>query len=270
MNKADTSALATSKDNDKQSSEIFPQLKSEVPEDKDSKVHLLKPGIICDTEARGYSTPQNSSPEKIVVDASEGFIPLGAENTILRWRFRERSFNKLENSTEVKEGIEKLFGEALLAWDDASPVKFTKDEDVWDFEILLRTADECNVHGCVLASAFFPDAGRHELVLYPKLFDQSRKEQIDTFIHEIGHIFGLRHFFAKIRENRWPSEVFGTHDKFTIMNYGSLSELTEHDKNDLKQLYNLVWSNVLTEINGTPIRMVKPYHVAASEPANLF
>jgi hypothetical protein len=114
-----------------------------------------------------------------------------------------------------------------------------------------------------LASAFFPDPGQHELVIYPKMFTQSRKEQVDTLIHEIGHIFGLRHFFANVSETAWPSEVFGTHRPFTIMNYGSQSELTDDDRADLKRLYQTAWSGELTEIAGTPIRSVKPFNTIA-------
>jgi hypothetical protein len=44
------------------------------------------------------------------------------------------------------------------------------------------------------------------------------------------------------------------------MNYGNLSKLTADDKADLTKLYQLAWSNQLTEINGTPIRFVKPFH----------
>ena len=65
------------------------------------------------------------------------------------------------------------------------------------------------------------------------MFTQARKEQVDTFIHEIGHIFGLRHFFANVSETAWPSEIFGRHENFSIMNYGALSELTDADKDDL-------------------------------------
>jgi hypothetical protein len=112
----------------------------------------------------------------------------------------------------------------------------------------------------VLASAFFPDAGRHKLYVYPILFRQPHQEQVETLCHEIGHSFGLRHFFAKVSETGSPSELFGKQKKFTIMNYGSLSKLTKTDKADLKKLYTLAWSGQLTQINGTPIHLVKPYH----------
>jgi hypothetical protein len=165
-----------------------------------------------------------------------------------------------ENPAAAKAEIENLLGEALLAWGDAAPVKFARRNDAWDFEIVMRRADDCDINGCVLASAFFPDAGRHKLVIYPKMFEQSRQEQVETLIHEIGHVFGLRHFFANVSETAWPSQVFGTHKPFSIMNYGSQSVLTYEDKADLRRLYQMAWRGEITQINGTPIRLVKPFH----------
>lgn len=234
-------------------------------EDSSSRVHLLRNGIRCDTEARGYAEPRGESPFKIVLEASEGFIPLWARNTILRWRFREQSMSHFANPAAAKDEIRKLFGEALVAWGEAAPVRFTEDKDVWDFQIVMRGADDCDGTGCVLASAFFPDSGRHEFVMYPQLFTQSREEQVETFIHEIGHIFGLRHFFAQIHEKKWPSEIFGEHKPFSIMNYGSMSALADADREDLALLYQSAWSGTLTHVNGTPIRFVKPYHTLGTD-----
>jgi len=228
-----------------------------------AQIHVLAPGIVCDTERRGAAQPQGRTPLELVLDASEGFIPLWAKGVTLRWRFRERSFVHLSHAAETQAEIRGLLGEALLAWGSAAPVKFAEDRDVWDFEIVMRSADECTPSGCVLASAFFPDGGRHELTLYPKMFTQSREEQVETLIHEIGHVFGLRHFFADVAERAWPVEIFGVHSKFSIMNYGVLSELTGNDRNDLKKLYQLVWSGALTQINGTPVRLVKPFNALA-------
>jgi adenylylsulfate kinase-like enzyme len=44
------------------------------------------------------------------------------------------------------------------------------------------------------------------------------------------------------------------------MNYGANSELTAADQNDLKRLYYDASSGALTNINGTPIKFVRPYH----------
>lgn len=226
-------------------------------------VHVHAHGIICDTDVPGSRTPGNRSPFEIILDASEGVIPLWEEETVLRWRFQERSLSVFQDPDAAKAAITDLFGRALMAWGDAAPVRFSQNSDAWDFEIVVRDNDRCNVNGCVLASAFFPDAGRHELVLYPKLFSQSPEEQLDTLIHEIGHIFGLRHFFALVEEKKWPAIAFGKQNAFTIMNYGAESVLTDDDRADLLRLYSAVWSGALTNINGTPIRLVRPFHALA-------
>jgi hypothetical protein len=215
---------------------------------------------ICRTDSRGYATPDNQNPAEIVVDSSQGFIPLWEKNQVLCWQFNEESLAAFENPNAAQTNFKKLFAEAVLAWGDAAPIRFTQVNSAWDFEVVFRRQDDCYGGGCVLASAFFPDSGRHRLVIYPKMFQQDRHEQVETLIHELGHIFGLRHFFANISEKGFPSEIFGQHDRFTIMNYGSDSKLTPTDTSDLKKLYESVWSRQLTEINKTPIHLVIPYH----------
>jgi hypothetical protein len=247
-----------------------PQLLKAEPSTKaDPEVHVFGNGFRCDTETRGHATPQGRSPLEAVVNASEGFIPVWIKDTTLRWRFRESTMRYFRRPAAAKTEIRKLLGAALLAWGDAAPVKFAERTDVSDFEIVMRKNDDCDANGCVLASAFFPDSGRHLLTLYPKMFSQVREEQVETLIHEIGHIFGLRHFFANVSETAWPSQIFGTHKPFSIMNYGGQSVLTADDKSDLKRLYQLVWAGELTQINGTPIKLVKAFHTSGAAPENL-
>lgn len=267
MAKSSAAKRQRSEKSDEEARAFRPREGKEPAPGMESLVHVLGRGIICDTDRRGHPTPKGSSLTEIVLDASEGFIPLWAADTILRWRFRERSMDYFEDPAAAKAEIRNLIAESLVAWGSAAPVTFKNDDDLWDFEIVMRSADQCNAFGCVLAAAFFPDGGRHELELYPKMFTQTRKEQVDTFTHEIGHIFGLRHFFAKVSENAWPAEIFGRHEKFSIMNYGALSELTDVDREDLTLLYESVWNGELTHINGTPIQLVKPYSALAPASA---
>jgi hypothetical protein len=227
--------------------------------------HQVSDGVVCATEGRGHATPGNRPPAEIVVDATEGFIPLWRAGSMLRWRFQERSFALAPDPAASQATVVGIMSEALLRWGAAAPIKFTRDDDLWDFEVVLRNAPDCSPQGCVLASAVFPDAGRHELTIYPTMFQQVREEQVETLIHEFGHVFGLRHFFANVSETAWPSQVFGTHSAFSIMNYGPKSTLTDADKHDLTELYQLAWTGQLTNINGTAIRFVHPY----SSPADL-
>jgi len=238
---------------------------------QDPEVHRFGPraDFVCDTEPTGHATPKGRSILEIAVNAPGGVIPLWTKGTTLQWRFHETSMKYFEKPAAAKNYIRKLLGEALLAWGDAVPVKFTEQDNNWDFEIVMSKTVDCDVNGCVLASAFFPDAGRHELKLYPTLFEQPRTEQIETMAHEIGHTFGLRHFFARDLEKGFPAEIFGVHSKFSIMNYGADSRLTEDDKKDLKRMYQMAWNGELTEINGTPIKFVKPFHTVAETAENL-
>jgi hypothetical protein len=227
-------------------------------------VHQIADGVVCATEDRGRATPGGRPPTELVVDASEGFIPLWKADSILKWRFQQRSLRRTQDPEGTRSTVVELMSEALLRWGSAAPVRFTHDPDLWDFEVILRNAPDCTPQGCVLASAFFPDAGRHDLTIYPTMFEQTREEQIETLIHEFGHVFGLRHFFAEVSETAWPVEIFGTHSAFSIMNYGSKSVLTEADLSDLTELYRLAWTGQMTHINGTPIRLVRPFSSLAA------
>jgi hypothetical protein len=222
----------------------------------DSQVQRLGKGIICRTDYR----PVKRDPTRIVVDATEGFIPLWAENLVLRWRYNETSLAIFQHSADIKNKVRDLLNSAIMAWGDAAPIGFTEASDNSDFEIVVEKSDQCYPQGCTLAQAFFPDSGRHRLYVFPKMFEQSKKEQVDTLSHEIGHIFGLRHFFAPDSETQWPSEIFGDNKPFSIMNYGDKSELTVADRNDLKKLYKSAWRGQLTKINRTPIKLVRPFH----------
>lgn len=223
--------------------------------------HIYNKKVICVTDSQGYAQPDNMDLHKIRVDATDGFIPLWDTGVSLNWRFSKSFDTYFKNPQAAKEGVRKLFGEAILSWQDACPIKFREVKDAWDFEITMH-GEDCDNSGCVLASAFFPGAGQNTFYIYPTMFGQSYQEQIETIIHEMAHIFGLRHFFANISETTWKSELFGTDTPFSIMNYGEKSKLTDIDIEDLKHLYQLVWSNQLLEINGTPIKKFVSYHMS--------
>lgn len=243
------------------SSDPFKRLTdAEIKQLRTEYTHVFGHGYRCRTDVMGHPTLNNRSPLDLRLHASEGFIPLWEPGTLLRWRFQEQSFVQFSDSNRAKAGVRDLMAKGLSAWGDAVPVKFSEKVDAWDFEVVMRDKDDCDNTGCVLASAFFPDSGRHELKLYPKLLEQTEKEQIETLAHEFGHAFGLRHFFAQLREKAWPSVGFGDESAFSIMNYGPQSDMTAADRADLRRLYEKVWSGELTQINGTPIRLVRPYH----------
>ena len=231
--------------------------------------------IVCETDKRGETKNEwasNIADElrrasgdnlaEIVVGVGIGSgnkIALWDENCTLRWRFNDVSMQAFADPEAAKRTIEAMFLEAVGEWKEGCPVQFERVEERHDFEIVTRSQRRCSTNGCVLASAFFPDGGQHELILYPSMFEQPRAEQIETLVHEIGHIFGLRHFFALIEEKDWPAQVFGEHNAFSIMNYGEKSTLMPSDIADLRSLYKKAWAREIVAINGTQIKLMRPH-----------
>ena len=223
--------------------------------------HVYNGHVICVTDTKGFAQPDNKNVAELRLDATPGFIPLWDKGVSLNWRFNKSFGSQFKDGEAAKAGIRKLFGEAIAAWEDACPIKFHEVKDNWDFEITMHKED-CDNSGCVLASSFFPGTGQNTFFVYPTMLQQSHQEQMETVEHEMGHIFGLRHFFANISETQWKSVLFGKDSSFSIMNYGPKSKLTANDRRDLHHLYQLIWSGELTEINGTKIKKFVSYHMS--------
>lgn len=227
-------------------------------------IHIYRDGVVCETDKRGFPTPENKSPLELMVNAPNGVIPLWAKGTTLKWRFQESSMAVFRDPEAAKGYLRKLFGLGVKLWGPGVPVSFSETHENWDFELVVASKENCGPSGCTLARAFFPDAGRHELVLFPTLFEQTHQEQVETMAHELGHIFGLRHFFADVSETAWPSTKFGKHSKFSIMNYGPNSRMTENDRADLAALYESFWDGSLEKINGTQVVAVHPFSATST------
>jgi len=65
-------------------------------ERKAPHVHILRKGFRCVTDKAGKPVPNGRSNLELVVDASEGFIPLWAQGVILRWQFADGTLERSE------------------------------------------------------------------------------------------------------------------------------------------------------------------------------
>ena len=217
----------------------------------------------CITESRfpdvQLVTAGSYQPE-VVVDVVRGKIPLWARGTTLNWRFEAEALRRHDDPGALKRRVRRLLRAAISAWGSAAPVRFVESDAEWDFEVAVLKRADCDEDGCTLASAFFPDRGRQRMLILPTMFEYSHVEQVATMVHELGHVFGLRHYFADTDEAKFPSKIFGKHSAFTVMNYGAKSKLTIADREDLARLYEAAWSADPEAALGLPVRLFDAPH----------
>jgi len=227
----------------------------------DESVHVLGACQVCSTERRARTREEIES--SLIIAPTSGKLRFWAENQILHWRFSDASLMRYKKPELIKDAVRSLFFKAITAWGDSAPIRFKEEQDAYDFEIYLVSSDDIQGGSYTAARSFFPDKGQHRLRLYPAFFEKipDEKERVDTLIHELGHIFGLRHFMALENSPVYSGATYGMNNPLTIMNYGVLSELTPQDKSDLSSLYREVWSGRLTNVNRTPVELVRPSHV---------
>jgi hypothetical protein len=126
-------------------------------------------------------------------------------------------------------------------------VSFKWVPDLEDASFVLAYGGE---KGTVLASAFFPNENALNTVyVYSFAFDKTattskrgtfKNYEImkNVFLHELGHVLGLRHEFAIPREGMGAVRLFST-DPESIMSYEFPPQIQESDKKDIRAFYNL-------------------------------
>lgn len=98
----------------------------------------------------------------------------------------------------------------------------------------------------VIASAFFPNDVKDVIVYNYTLVDPEMRPVLkNSFLHEIGHIIGLRHEFAIEADTHGNgpegdgATQFGSKNPISVMSYETVNYIQPTDKEDVKKFYKL-------------------------------
>ena len=132
------------------------------------------------------------------------------------------------------------------------------DASAAHFHLVYSTAADA------YARAFFPNQLGRDVEVFPGGLDPQRPKDglKKTFMHELGHVLGLRHEFA-VAANESASVQFMDPNPLSIMSYGENRDLQESDKAGTKAFYKKRNGD---PINGIPITDYTPVAKAAIPP----
>ncbi|KAF7509286.1 hypothetical protein GJ744_008180 [Endocarpon pusillum] len=172
-------------------------------------------------------------------------LNIGMGSIIPRWdivRIRNRKllyFIRKDSFPDryTAQRAEAAFRAAAQEWNNVGfGLRFEAVSNLLDahFHLVYSTAST------LYAKAFFPNSVR-DVEVYPNAFDPKRAKDglKKTFMHELGHILGLRHEFAIKNKELGNPVQFMKPNEFSIMAYGEQRDLQESDKYGVTAFYRL-------------------------------
>ncbi|KAK1756353.1 hypothetical protein QBC47DRAFT_401258 [Echria macrotheca] len=196
---------------------------------------VLEPA--SETSTRSGGTPLH----RIVLGSHDG------KKIVPRWDIVTHSDRKLlyfihERTfpdTATLHRAESAFHAAAAAWNDVDfglVFEEVREASAAHFHLLYKEMGKDARH---LATGFFPNEPS-DLTIYKAGLSTSRSDGAikKTFMHELGHIIGLRHEHAVARGESESVRFLGTNE-FSIMSYRDERDLQKSDKEEVKAFYKM-------------------------------
>lgn len=160
-----------------------------------------------------------------------GSIPRWKKGQVIQFAVLARGF---PTSSHAIFSAYKL-NEAAIQWNSLNiGVTFKWVSKLEDAAFVLAYGGD---KGSVLARAFFPNSNDlNTLFVYQKAFDTAISPyQTNIFLHELGHVLGLRHEFAAREGGAVP---FGPTNPRSVMSYTFPPNIRDSDEASTKAFYN--------------------------------
>ncbi|KAL5339798.1 hypothetical protein BJX70DRAFT_363211 [Aspergillus crustosus] len=206
---------------------------------------------------------QKPTPAAITGCTSKAALQVGLGSTIPRWNpgqtinyaVLERGYPQPEQEHAALAAAK--LQEAADEWNKCKVgVQFNWVEDLEDAVFVLMPARQ-RIPG-VLAEAFFPnDLDLNNLNVYPYAFERGTVEYLkNIFLHELGHVLGLRHEFAPELEADERSVQVGPRDATSVMSYEFPPEIQASDIESTRVFYRFVGKQLGVQQHDVPLRIV--------------
>jgi hypothetical protein len=208
-----------------------------------------EPNLVSRPGDRTYHCATEREPDS----QSVASIVVGIDSVAPRWKPGSKiNFatyaDGYPSSSDAAYAAQKLIA-AADEWNAAKVgVSFKWVENIDDAAFVLQYGGD---QGTVLASAFFPNnAVLNTLFVYAYAFDKTVSESPrgsfknyeimqNAFVHELGHVLGIRHEFAldtETFEGEGAVRVFGTNPE-SVMSYQFPPQMQESDKVETRAFY---------------------------------
>ncbi|MBT9560867.1 MAG: hypothetical protein IV100_32885, partial [Myxococcales bacterium] len=160
-----------------------------------------------------------------------GKIALWQPGSIIRWGVWVESFPSVQEAHYA--GAQLVL--AAQAWNAVNAgVSFEYADSSANATFLLAFAGD---GGNMYAEAFFPnDAPLSVLKVYKRAFAE-RDVMANIFLHELGHVLGLRHEFADMEGG---AQIWGTRNPNSVMSYEFPPQMQDSDKRGFANLMHAV------------------------------
>jgi len=160
-----------------------------------------------------------------------GTIPRWKKGQVVQWAAYAGGY---PTSAHANFAAYKL-NEAAIQWNSLSiGVTFKWVTKLEDAAFVLAYGGD---KGSTLARAFFPNSSDlNTLFVYQKAFDAGISPyQTNIFLHELGHVLGLRHEFAA---QEGGAVQFGPPNPRSVMSYTFPPNIRDSDETSTKAFYN--------------------------------
>ncbi|WZH45901.1 Matrix metallo ase-11 [Fusarium acuminatum] len=181
-----------------------------------------------------------------IVLGYDSIIPRWKTPTNLKWYLKADTFT----SAERAEIAAAALNQAAEEWENIDfgvTVHQTQNAQEANFNLVYRK--NARNKPAELGLGFFPhDADRDILIFTIALLPARRHLLKNVFLHELGHIFGLRHEFG-LKETI-AAKQFMTKNPLSVMEYNEAPTIQETDREGIRAFYKLEEG---FDIDGSPV-----------------